>query len=468
MRASPFIVCDPPERITPAPYPGEVVGGKYRLLRPLGEGGMGLVFEAEHLRLRQAVAIKFLRPDVLAMPDAVERFEREARTSVRMRGPHVVQVLDVDSDAEGRPYMVMERLRGRDLECELQARGPLPISLAVDWVLQACAAVSDAHAEGIVHRDLKPSNLFLAEDRGVRIVKVLDFGISKLARDAEPSVTAASAAVGTPLYMSPEQLRSSKDVDGRTDIWSLGVILYELVAGAPPFLGTTTAAIAAIVADATPSIRSVRPDVPLRLERAILTALAKAPSDRFPTAEALAAALMPFASAEGMADPFSLRPSRQAYAVASSTMARTPPAARVSDACELLRLPSRRHDHPTEFCTADAVKTFAGALAVGMAIATTMTWASSRDQPRAPVETRAAGDALASPPEPREALVIRGPAIRPVAVGTVASRPHALLSAGSPRVAQPGGASNAASPRRADDRHVRSAEPIRIEPTTPL
>src|SRR5579883_3298991 len=257
----------------PLPSQGEVIGGKYRLGRLRGEGGMGVVFEATHVRLGHAVAIKFLLPDVLALPDAVARFEREARTSGRIHGPHVVHVIDVDSDELGRPYMVMELLRGRDLEAELKSRGALPVAEAVDWVLQTCAAVADAHAAGIVHRDLKPSNLFLAEEAGGRVVKVLDFGISKVVCDTEPTPSSAAFSVGTPLYMSPEQVRSSKDVDRRTDVWSLGVILYELIAGAPPFLGTTTAAIAAIVADATPRLSHVRPDVPPELERVIMTAL---------------------------------------------------------------------------------------------------------------------------------------------------------------------------------------------------
>ena len=323
------------------PAPGEIVGGKFRLVRPLGEGGMGVVFEAEHLRLRQSVAIKFLRPDVLALADAVDRFEREARAIGRVRGLHVVHVLDVDTDARGRPYMVMELLRGRDLDAELRARGALPVEEAVDWVLQACAAVGEAHAAGIVHRDLKPSNLFLSEEAGTRVVKVLDFGISKLTRE-ESTVTAGSGSMGTPLYMSPEQVRSAGDVDARTDVWSLGVILYELIAGAPPFRGTTTAAIAAIVADATPSLRAVRSDVPEQLEHVVMTALAKNVDDRFPTAEAFGAALMPFASAEGVSGPFSLRPSQQAFAVASSAMRRAPSGPRASDASEILRLPTSR------------------------------------------------------------------------------------------------------------------------------
>ncbi len=358
----------------PRPSPGDLVGGKYRLTRALGEGGMGIVFEAEHLRLRQSVAIKFLRTDVLAQPDAVERFEREARASCRMRGPHVVHMIDVDADAQGRPYMVMEMLRGRDLDAELRARGPLPITEAVDWVLQACAALAEAHAAGIVHRDLKPSNLFLAEEAGTRVLKILDFGISKVARD-EPAVTAAAVTVGTPLYMSPEQVRSSRDVDGRTDIWSLGVILYELVAGAPPFLGTTTAAIAAIVADATPSLKEVRPEVPDELELAVMTALAKSPDDRFPNVEALAAAIVPFASDDGVGGPFSLRPSQQAFDVASSTMKRAPIGPRASDASDVLRLPTSGRTRPVQPSLGDvdrgaALRTFVGTLAIGIALGT--------------------------------------------------------------------------------------------------
>lgn len=321
------------ERDATRPLPGEIVGGRYRLLRLLGEGGMGLVFEAEHVRLRQRVAIKFLRPEVAMLPEAVERFEREARASACIRGANVVHVADVDTDARGRPYIVMELLRGRDLQAELQARGPLPIAVAVDWVLQACAAASQAHAAGIVHRDLKPANLFLAEEAGTRIVKVLDFGISKIAVE-EAAVTATAVTIGTPLYMSPEQVRSSKDVDARTDIWSLGVILFELLAGGPPFLGTTTAAIAAIVADATPSLRVMRPDVPERLERVIVTALAKDARDRFPTAEALGAALMPFASEAATARAFSLRPSRAAI---ESSSARIVMARRCRRAWQALR-----------------------------------------------------------------------------------------------------------------------------------
>jgi serine/threonine-protein kinase len=328
-------------RETPAlPRSGDVVAGRYRLIRPLGQGAMGVVFEAVHMPLARGVAIKFLRPHVLRSPHAVGRFEREARASGRMmRSRHIVPVLE--ANARGRPYMVMELLRGRDLQAELRQRGALPIGEAVDWVLQACAGVGAAHRAGIVHRDLKPSNLFLSEEGRERILKVLDFGISKSAPGIDPAVTSPAVSVGTPIYMSPEQVRSSKDVDRRADVWSLGVILYELIAGSQPFLGTTTAAIAAIVADATPSLRAIRPEVPEELDRAILTALAKAREDRFPSTEAFGAVLVPFAS-QGALGVASLHPSREAYEVATAAMARAPAGHRASDSAELLDLPTAR------------------------------------------------------------------------------------------------------------------------------
>ena len=355
----------------PLPDVGDLAGGKYRLVRLLGKGGMGIVFEAEHVRLRQSVAIKYLRPELIALPDAVARFEREARAISRMRGPHAARIVDVDRDDLGRPYMVMEVLRGRDLEVELRARGRLPIEEAVDWVLQACAAIAQAHAAGIVHRDLKPSNLFLASEGDALVLKVLDFGISKLARD-DPEPTTTSDCVGTPIYMAPEQLRSSRDVDARADIWSLGVILYELIVGMPPFSGTTTAAIAAIVADAIPRPRLAQPDVPEGLERVILAALAKDPADRFPTADALAAALTAYASKEGVRGPFSLRPTEEAFHVASATMARTQHGSLEHVSSSGLSSSAVR-DRRSPRARWDGFRAFAGSMAIGFGLATAVT-----------------------------------------------------------------------------------------------
>jgi serine/threonine-protein kinase len=278
------------------PAPGERIADKYDVVRVVGEGGMGIVYEVMHTRLQQRAAIKMLQPRVQAMPEVAARFEREARAACRLKSRHAVRITDVDHDDDGRAYMVMEFLEGHDLSYELQARGRLPYVEAVDVVLQACVAMAEAHASGVVHRDLKPSNLFLVPEGGEQVVKVLDFGISKLTTDGEAAVTSTFATMGTPLYMSPEQIRSTKNVDGRTDIWSLGVILYEAIAGERPFTGSTTATAAAIVADEPPLLRTRVPDLPEGVEAAVSKALAKKAEDRFSDVRAFAEALAPFAS----------------------------------------------------------------------------------------------------------------------------------------------------------------------------
>jgi serine/threonine-protein kinase len=236
-----------------------------------------------------------LLPHMMATSsDTVARFEREARAAGQLRDRHVTKVLDVDTTSEGLPYLVMEYLEGHDLEAELNARGPLPIGEAVAYILQVCSAMAEAHDAGIVHRDLKPSNLFLCPDRDGWIVKVLDFGISKMSDEGDARLTNTQASVGTPLYMSPEQVRSARNVDSRTDIWALGVILYELLAGRTPFEGSTTAAAASIVADATPPLNEFRDDVPADLAEIIYRALAKDPKARYATVTELAQALHPF------------------------------------------------------------------------------------------------------------------------------------------------------------------------------
>ncbi|MGC4091034.1 MAG: serine/threonine-protein kinase [Polyangiaceae bacterium] len=223
---------------------GQILAGKYRIDRVLGTGGMGMVVAARHIVLDERVAIKFLLPDALSSDEAVARFEREARAAVRIKSEHVVRVTDVGRLESGAPYMVMEYLDGEDLSNWLRLRGPLPVEQAVDFVLQACVALADAHSVGIIHRDLKPGNLFcVRRSDGQLVIKVLDFGISKLteaARVSEPggfSVTKTAAVMGSPLYMSPEQVQSAKDVDARSDIWGLGVVMFELLTGVGPFLG---------------------------------------------------------------------------------------------------------------------------------------------------------------------------------------------------------------------------------------
>jgi serine/threonine-protein kinase len=280
------------------PNPGDIIGAKYAITRVLGSGGMGVVFEAMHLRLRQRVAVKMLRPELALLGETVARFEREARAAAKLRTTYVARVLDVDSLDDGTPYMVMEFLEGRDLSAEIAARGSLPIGEAVDYLLQACDAMGEAHRQGTVHRDLKPSNLFLATGERGRVVKVLDFGISKVVEEGvAESVTSTFSVMGTALYMSPELVRSAKHVDARSDVWALSVILYEMLAGRSPFVGETATAIAAaIVADAPTPMRAYRHDVPSQLEAAIMQGLEKDRDRRFPDAAAFAAAIAPFAS----------------------------------------------------------------------------------------------------------------------------------------------------------------------------
>jgi len=278
--------------------PGDVLAGKYRVERVIGAGGMGVVVAAHHLQLDEKVALKFLRQEALSSQEAVGRFVREARAAAKIKGEHVARVSDVGQLETGSPYIVMEYLEGMDLSSWLKQRGPLPIDLAVDFVLQSCEAIADAHVLGIVHRDLKPANLFCVErSDGTLSIKVLDFGISKVITPGASGhdMTRTSAVVGSPFYMSPEQIMSSRDVDVRTDIWSLGVILHELLVGQPPFAGEaiTELAVRITIQAATP-VQSYRPDVPAGLDQVITRCLEKDRERRYPNVAELALALADF------------------------------------------------------------------------------------------------------------------------------------------------------------------------------
>jgi serine/threonine-protein kinase len=281
----------------PSSFKPGLAFGKYIALRVVAEGGMATIYEARHAKLGTRVALKVLSRFLRDQPDILARFEREARASAALDSPYVAKVMDVDTTEDGRPYMVMEFLEGRDLEKELQERGVLPWEEAVAYLIEACAAVSVAHRAGIIHRDLKPANIFIAQEGPRRIVKVLDFGISKIPRnEREISATQTHTVLGTPLYMSPEQVRSARDVDFRADVWSLGVILYEAVTGQPPFLReNASAVIAAIVADPVTPPREIQPEIPPALADAIMMALQKDPAQRFQSVEEFAVALSPHA-----------------------------------------------------------------------------------------------------------------------------------------------------------------------------
>jgi serine/threonine-protein kinase len=284
---------------------GEVLVGKYRIERVLGQGGMGVVLAARHLQLDESVAVKLMLSDAATNHEATARFLREARAAARLQSAHVARVSDVGTLDDGRPYMVMEYLDGADLAQVLAGSGPLPVSDAVDYVLQASEAIAEAHSLGIVHRDLKPSNLFLTRRRDRALhVKVLDFGISKVQGGSgtmtDGGMTRTSALMGTPLYMSPEQMTDTREVDGRSDIWALGIILFELLSGTPPFMGDTLPQVCAMVLQAeAPTVSSRRADLPPGLDQVVKRCLNKQAALRYQTVAELAVELRPFAGRHG-------------------------------------------------------------------------------------------------------------------------------------------------------------------------
>jgi eukaryotic-like serine/threonine-protein kinase len=277
---------------------GDLVAGKYRVEGVIGVGGMGVVVAARHEQLEQRVAIKLVRDQVALNPEAVQRFLREARAAAKLKSEHAARVLDVGTLESGAPYMVMEFLEGGDLAQLLERQGPLPVDLAADWMAQACEALAEAHAAGIVHRDLKPQNLFLARTvGGSATVKVLDFGVSKSAEaltSGPAALTRTRSMLGSPLYMAPEQMRSSRDVDARADVWALGVVLFELLTRRLPFEAETLPELCLKVVSEPPlSLSAFRPDVPVALVRVVERCLEKDRDKRFANAAELAVALAP-------------------------------------------------------------------------------------------------------------------------------------------------------------------------------
>jgi serine/threonine protein kinase len=282
--------------------PGDVVAGKYEINDLIGTGGMGFVFSATHVELGEKVALKFLRPECMSNEELVGRFAREARASVKIKSEYVARVFDVGQLPDGAPFIVMEYLEGKDLFEVVREQGPLPIKVAVEYVMQACEALAVAHATGVVHRDIKPENLFLTQRaQGMDIVKVLDFGISKVALtgsafEHKMPLVETMMPMGSPVYMSPEQIRASKDIDARTDIWSLGCVLYELLTGSAAFdAPSLTQLSATILEQSAPPLRALCRNAPLELEAIILRCLEKDPARRFHDVGELAIALYPFA-----------------------------------------------------------------------------------------------------------------------------------------------------------------------------
>jgi serine/threonine-protein kinase len=314
--------------------PGDVIAGKFRVERVLGEGGMGYVVAARHLQLGQIVALKFMREEICT-PDYKSRFLREARNTVRLKSKHVSRVLDVGALDGGSPYMVMEYLEGTDLSELLQKDGPLPAQLACEYILQACEAIAEAHGHGIVHRDLKPANLFLTRGQsGEPVVKVLDFGVSKVLdvneetnpggrrrEDPDSVVTKVSDLLGSPSYMAPEQVISARDADARSDIWSLGVILFRLISGVAPFTGVSLGeVIQSIMHGPIPDLRDARPDLPPGLEHVVARCLQRERENRLGDVIELARMLAPFAGAVAT-------PSHERIALLGPALVATPLAA---------------------------------------------------------------------------------------------------------------------------------------------
>ncbi len=310
------------KRLPTAPVlPGETLASKYKVERILGSGGMGIVVAARHLELDERVAIKFL---LRSSDDAtiLSRFLREARAAAKAKSEHVCRVFDVGRLDTGEPYLVMEYLEGVDLRDHLDASGPLSVEEVSSLMIEACLGLSEAHALGIVHRDLKPANVFLTtRANGTTCVKLLDFGISKL--PSSDAMTSTSALIGSPAYMSPEQIVSARTVDGRADIWSIGIMLHELVSGKPPFDADSVLQLSVKIREeeAPPLPDHVKNPA---FDAVIRKCLAKDPDDRYPDVASLAHALAPFANPEARALASRLRP---AAALAATALAsKIPPA----------------------------------------------------------------------------------------------------------------------------------------------
>jgi serine/threonine-protein kinase len=276
------------------PNPGEILLGKYRVEEIVGVGGMGRVVKASHLYLQQPVAIKILLPEMADSQSTVARFLREAQATVRLRSEHIARVMDVGAMPDGAPFMVMEFLEGHDLNQILRHHGPQQPQAVVDLMLQACEGMAEAHAMGIIHRDIKPSNFFITRrPDGSNLLKILDFGISKTSAELS-ELTGTQTVIGTPTYMAPEQMVSARSTDPRSDIWSIGVVMYQLLEGRPPFEAETYAQLVLKVGTAPPAPLHV--PLPPGLQDIVFRCLEKDPGRRIQSVGELARMLAPYAS----------------------------------------------------------------------------------------------------------------------------------------------------------------------------
>lgn len=396
---------------------GAVVDEKYRIDALLGAGAMSVVALAFHLELEQRVAIKFLHARSFDQEQTAQRFKREARAAARIHSEHVVRVLDVGALPDGTPYIVMEHLQGNDLATELERRGKLPATEATGYLLDACEALAAAHAAGVVHRDLKPENLFLAErSDGRRIVKLLDFGISKSVIGnsvTDLALTRTATFMGSPLYMSPEQMRSPRNVDARSDIWSLGAISYELLSGQLPYNAESIPQLClAVISDEPRPLAELAPDLPPGLVAIVQRCLEKDREKRYSTVAELAMDLAPFAPLESstaertkriLALPAPAPETRTSEEPRSPRRSRVAPPGRASSSDSLVPTSRRREAAVTVSLEASPARRalpmlVAGALLLGLAI-----WWASRDRSPMPAAP------LSAAPAAREAVVAATP-----------------------------------------------------------
>ncbi len=373
---------------------GHTIADKYRLLEPIGAGGMGTVFRAEHLTLGSEVAVKLLTSGATASEAVLERFKREARAVAQLKTPNVVQVFDYGVH-DGQPYMVMELLEGEDLEAVLVREGTVPLRRTAEILRQVCKGLTQAHAAGLVHRDLKPANLFLASVAGDEVVKILDFGIAKHADlERSPVLTSNNAVLGSPLYMSPEQTRSER-VDARSDLWSLGVVLLEMLTGSSPFAGNGIGDVFVKICTAPIPLPSQLGVLAPGLDEFFARALSRAPDQRFASAHEL---WRGFEQVATSAANVAYEPTISAASIPRTAPARTSPEAKTP------RRPGRDADTLEASATAPPAalpvraagrRRFAllasGAAVLGALAAITLT--SGRDPPAR------AGATLSGPPE---------------------------------------------------------------------
>jgi len=426
---------------------GQTVGN-YRITGRLGQGGMGTVYLAEHPGFGRRAAVKLLRPELTRQPQSVQRFFNEARAANAVGHPGIVDVLDMGTLPDGTPYIVMEHLAGESLAARLRRNGRLPPAEAVDVALQAAAALGAAHGKGIVHRDLKPDNLFLIPDvqqPGHERLKILDFGIAKLEHQAEPGAvhTETGTLMGTPLYMSPEQCRGAREVDHRTDIYALGVILYQMLVGAPPFVSEGQGELIHLhISAPPPPPRARNPELTPELEAVVLQMLAKAPDDRQPNMAVLHHLLMAAIGRRGVAP--ATEPGREGP-TAPPPGHQMPLQTTLAGSASALELgkPTRPRRRPWLLAAGTAlVVAVAGAVALQL---------NRTPEPPAPVEPRAAAPAFVptpavTPPPPR--MVNVSFTSQPAGARVVRVRDGAVLGT---------------TPLQQEWQAERGAEPVRLE-----